>query len=84
MHRKMIIFSFRWWKNLEVESNLSYVRDRLVECYFWVVSVYFEPKYNIGRRIVIKSLSLLLIIDDTYDAYGTFVELNQFTDAIHR
>ncbi|XP_022634485.1 sesquiterpene synthase-like isoform X3 [Vigna radiata var. radiata] len=73
----------RWWyKDLDVSSNLPFTRDRIVECYFWALGVYFEPQYS--RWIIAKLATLGTIIDDIYDAYGTIEELELFTNAIDR
>ena len=76
--------SFRWWKELDVPTNLPFARDRIVECYYWSVGVHFEPQYSQARKIMTKVLAMLSIIDDTYDAYGTIDELELFTKAIER
>ncbi|KAL5804317.1 hypothetical protein ACOSQ3_031117 [Xanthoceras sorbifolium] len=64
----------RWWKNVDVKAKFPYARDRLVECYFWTM----------GVRILTKVTAMASILDDTYDAYGTYEELELFTDAIQR
>nr|GFD13307.1 hypothetical protein [Tanacetum cinerariifolium] len=28
-----------WWKDFDAPTNLPYVRDRLVECYFWALEL---------------------------------------------
>lgn len=55
-----------------------------MEMYLWSAAEYFEPHYSLGRIIFTKIYLLFLIIDDTYDAYGTLEELEHFTDAIER
>ncbi|KAF5948761.1 hypothetical protein HYC85_014718 [Camellia sinensis] len=74
----------RWWKDLDFAKKLPFARDRLVECYFWILGVYFEPQYFLARRILTKVIALTSIIDDIYDAYGTLEELELFTDAVER
>ena len=69
---------------MEFKTRLPYARDRLVECYFWIVGVYFEPQYALARRILTKVIGIASIIDDTYDVHGTIDELQVFTDAVHR
>lgn len=69
-------------EKLDLASKLPYVRDRLVENYFWAVSVFFEPYYSLGRIICTKMIEILAITDDTYDAYGTFDELGLYTNAV--
>ncbi|XP_042515298.1 (-)-germacrene D synthase-like [Macadamia integrifolia] len=84
IHQQELTQLSKWWKELGLASKLPYARDRLVESYFFVVGIYFEPHYALGRKIVTKVTALLTIIDDTYDAYGTLEELQLFTDAIER
>ena len=55
-----------------------------MECYFWILGVYFEPKYFWARQILTKIISMTSVIDDIYDAYDTLEELNHFTEAIER
>ena len=64
--------------------KMPFARDRLVEGYLWILGVYFEPQYSLARRILIKVFAMISIIDDIYDAYGTFEELKLFTEAIER
>ena len=76
--------NFRWWKDLDFAKKLPFARDRMVECYFWILGVYFEPQYLLARRMLTKVIALTSIIDDIYDVYGTLEELVLFTDAIER
>ncbi|XP_058092437.1 (-)-germacrene D synthase-like isoform X2 [Magnolia sinica] len=84
LHRKEIKEISRWWKDIDVARKLPYARDRIVEVYFWTLSVYFEPQYSRGRIVMTKMIGLFSIMDDTYDAYGTLEELEPFTEAIER
>ncbi|KAK9041671.1 hypothetical protein V6N11_016761 [Hibiscus sabdariffa] len=84
LHMKEINELSRWWKGLDVPTNFFFARDRLVEGYFWMLGVYFEPCYSIARTFVTKVISLISILDDIYDAYGTYEELQIFTEAIYR
>lgn len=56
----------------------------MVECYFWALGTHSEPQYSVGRMWVARVLALGTLIDDTYDAYGTYEELVIFTEAIER
>ncbi|KAK4380968.1 Vetispiradiene synthase 1 [Sesamum angolense] len=82
LHKKELYEVSRWWKELDLISKLSYARDRVVECYFWTLGVYFEPQYSRARVMLAKTIAMISIIDDTYDSYGTVDELAIFTDAI--
>ncbi|GLT67330.1 hypothetical protein SLA2020_396460 [Shorea laevis] len=74
----------RWWKDLDFKTKLPLARDRVVECYHWILAMYFEPEYSLGRRITSKVIAITSIIDDIYDVYGKFEELEAFTEAIQR
>ncbi|GMI79434.1 terpene synthase 21 [Hibiscus trionum] len=84
LHKEELSKISRWWKDLDVEAKLPFIRDRSVEGYFWILGVYFEPEYSFAREILTKILLLTSIMDDIYDAYGTFEELQLFSDAIQR
>ncbi|KAG5569797.1 hypothetical protein H5410_059563 [Solanum commersonii] len=84
LHKKELSHITRWWKELEIVNTSPYVRDRLVEAYFWSLGVHFEPQTSVTRKILTKISFLLSIIDDTYDIYGTIDELTLFTEAIDR
>jgi (-)-germacrene D synthase len=76
--------SFRWWKKVDLSKKLPFARDRLVECYFWILGVCFEPQYSFARIIMTKVIAMTSVMDDVYDVYGTMEELVLFTDAIER
>ncbi|KAK1427995.1 hypothetical protein QVD17_16797 [Tagetes erecta] len=74
----------KWWKAFKPSKNLHYVRDRLVEAYFWILGVYFEPQYSRSRIFLKKVIEMATILDDTYDNYATYEELEIFSEAIQR
>ncbi|KAI3682833.1 hypothetical protein L1987_83136 [Smallanthus sonchifolius] len=84
LHKKELSQLSKWWKSFEPQKNLHYVRDRLVELYFWTLGVYFEPRYSRSRCFLTKVIKMATILDDTYDNYGTYEELEIFTEAIER
>ncbi|KAI3812653.1 hypothetical protein L1987_17365 [Smallanthus sonchifolius] len=84
LHRKELSQISKWWKNLDLSNKLPYVRDRIVEGYFWILAVYFEPQHTESRTFLMKACSLMVILDDTYDNYGTYEELEIFTKAVQR
>ncbi|KAK8329474.1 hypothetical protein V6Z11_A11G322400 [Gossypium hirsutum] len=83
-HREQLSKISRWRKGLDLPTKLPFVRDRLVESYFWIMGVYFEPQYSFAREILVKTLVMASIMDDTYDAYGTLEELQLLKNAIQR
>jgi hypothetical protein len=69
---------------LRITETLPYARDRIVECYFWILGVYFEPCYSRARIITTKYIILLSVLDDTYDIYATLDECRLLTIAFKR
>ncbi|CAN1232197.1 Probable terpene synthase 12 [Linum perenne] len=63
-------------------KEMSFSRDRLVECFFWTVGMMFEPRFSSCRKGLTKVTSFITTIDDIYDVYGTLEELKLFTDAV--
>ncbi|KAK4485476.1 hypothetical protein RD792_008118 [Penstemon davidsonii] len=74
----------RWWKNLGLSEVLTFARDRVVESFLWAVGVAYEPQHGSLRKWLTKAITLILIIDDVYDIYGSMEELEQFTYAVER
>nr|QGX02117.1 sesquiterpene synthase 3 [Tripterygium wilfordii] len=73
-----------WYDTLDIPSNFPYARERIAEVHMWSVAVYFEPCYSDARIILSKVITMISILDDTYDLYGTIEELWLLTDAIDR
>ncbi|CAL1373230.1 unnamed protein product [Linum trigynum] len=73
-----------WWASLETTTKFTYAKDRLAECYFWINGAYFEPKYQLARIILAKIGCVVTLLDDTYDNYGNYKELELLTQAIQR
>ncbi|KAL0362765.1 UNVERIFIED_CONTAM: Germacrene-D synthase [Sesamum calycinum] len=84
IHQKELSDITRWWEALDLANKFPFARNRVVECYFWTVGVYFEPQYNVARRMLTKVIALTSVIDDIYDVYGTLDDLQLFTDIIQR
>ncbi|MQM18192.1 hypothetical protein Taro_051179 [Colocasia esculenta] len=84
LHQEEIRSLTGWWKELGLIKKLSFARDRLVECYFWIVGVQYEPHLAHGRMLMAKLICLTSVLDDIYDSYGTLEELLLLTDAMQR
>lgn len=84
LHKQELAEVSTWWKDLDFVTTLPYARDRVVECYFWTLGVYFEPQYSEARVMLAKTIAIISIVDDTFDSYGIVKELNAYTDAIQR
>jgi hypothetical protein len=73
-----------WWRKLNAKSNLSFVRDRIVETYYWMNGASYKPEYSLGRTIATKITGFITIIDDIFDTYGSTEESMQLAEAIDR
>ncbi|KAI5389946.1 Tricyclene synthase tps4 [Lathyrus oleraceus] len=73
----------RWWKGVGLAPRLSFGRDRLMECFFWAIGMTpLAPELSDFSKSLTKVCSLITLIDDIYDVYGTLDELELFTTAI--
>ncbi|KAI5333480.1 hypothetical protein L3X38_023611 [Prunus dulcis] len=68
----------------DFEKKRPFARDRIMELYFWIVGVYFESHYMATRKILTRLIALVSVLDDIYDAFGTYEELVIFTGAVER
>ncbi len=84
LYKKEVQELSRWWWEIGLASKLEFVRDRLMEVYFWAVGMAPDPELGDCRKAVTKMFGLVTIIDDVYDVYGTLEELQLFTDAVER
>ncbi|CAM0876869.1 unnamed protein product [Alopecurus aequalis] len=73
-----------WWKELYGRSNLSFVRHRVVETYFWMNGACYKPQYSHSRIILAKITYFITILDDIFDTYGSTTESIQLQQAINR
>ncbi|CAM0912976.1 unnamed protein product [Alopecurus aequalis] len=73
-----------WWKELYSRSNLSFVRDRIVEVYFWMNGACYKPQYSHSRIILTKITAFITILDDIFDTYGSTEESLKLQEAINR
>ncbi|KAL0300335.1 UNVERIFIED_CONTAM: Gamma-cadinene synthase [Sesamum calycinum] len=84
LYKKELHDLSRWWKELDLISKLPYVRDRMVESYFWGMAFHFQPQYSYVRIAIGKILPMLTVMDDTYDNYATLEEADLFTEILER
>nr|XP_043632392.1 germacrene A synthase short form-like [Erigeron canadensis] len=74
----------KWSKDMKFQTIATYTRDKMPELYLWVLAVFLEPRHVEARIITTKIAQLVLVLDDTFDAYATIEELRLLTDAISR
>nr|WNV55396.1 (-)-cyperene synthase [Artabotrys hexapetalus] len=84
LHRKELNEITRWWNESDLPRKLPFIRDRLVECYIWMLELYYEPQYSQSRRMTTILLILTSSMDDIYDVYGKLEELERYTVAVER
>ena len=67
-----------------METNLSFIRDRIVEMHFWMTGACSEPQYSLTRVITTKMTAYITILDDIMDTYSTTEEAMLLAEAIYR
>ncbi|XP_075488638.1 terpene synthase 10-like isoform X1 [Primulina tabacum] len=83
-HQQELKHVSRWWKRTGLVEKLPFARDRLVECYFWNIGWLSVPQNQYSRITLSKVNSLITILDDIFDVYGTLEELQLLNDVIQR
>ncbi|XP_042511107.1 probable terpene synthase 9 [Macadamia integrifolia] len=84
VHQRELHDLSRWWRDLAFEEELLFARDRLVENFLWAVGIIYEPRFSRCRKDLTKLISILTVIDDIYDVYGSLDELELFTRAVEQ
>ena len=74
----------RWWNKIKMKSRLSFVRDRIVETYFWINGTSYNLEYSYSRIIATKVTAFMTIIDDIFDTYSSTEDSMQLAEAINR
>nr|XP_043629278.1 (E)-beta-ocimene synthase, chloroplastic-like [Erigeron canadensis] len=83
-HKKDLQEVSKWWKDIGLARKLSFIRDRIMECFFGSVGGTFEPQYSSCRLGITKVFALINTIDDIFDHYGSLDELKVFNSAVKR
>ncbi|GKE57210.1 (3S,6E)-nerolidol synthase 1-like protein, partial [Tanacetum coccineum] len=73
-----------WWNDLGLGQELSRVRDQPLKWYLWPMLTLTNPNLSTHRIDLTKTISLIYVIDDIFDVYGTINELTMFTKAVNR
>ncbi|KAK8550784.1 hypothetical protein V6N12_039472 [Hibiscus sabdariffa] len=84
MYQQELAVLSRWYKEQDLKLKLPYARHRVVEGLLYSIGIYFEPCYAVGRYMLTKQACLIGFVDDTYEAYELYEELQYLTDAIER
>ncbi|XVF25946.1 hypothetical protein REPUB_Repub13aG0257800 [Reevesia pubescens] len=84
LHQKEIVRISNWWKKLGLAKELEFARDQPLKWYIWSMACLTDPTLSEQRIDLTKPISLIYIIDDIFDVYGTLEELTLFTQAVDR
>ncbi|MED6208429.1 hypothetical protein PIB30_045002 [Stylosanthes scabra] len=84
IHQEDLKHGSRWWEEQDLGVRLNFVRNRLVENFFWPLEMNSEADIQLFRRTLTKVNCLVTTFDDVYDVYGTLEELELFTEAVER
>ncbi|XP_054778313.1 neryl diphosphate diphosphatase, chloroplastic-like [Prosopis cineraria] len=74
----------KWWKELEVAKAMAFARFNPDKWYLWPMACLTDPKFSKQRIELIKPVSLVYIIDDIFDVYGSLDQLTNFANAVNR
>ncbi|KAA8515440.1 hypothetical protein F0562_018949 [Nyssa sinensis] len=84
IHQKEMLQVSEWWKELGLAKQLKFARDQPLKWYMWSMVVFTDPSLSEQRIDLTKPISLVYIIDDIFDVYGTLDDLTLFTEAVNR
>ncbi|PIA43665.1 hypothetical protein AQUCO_01800018v1 [Aquilegia coerulea] len=73
----------RWWIDLDLHG-MDFFRNRILEHLFWSLEMIPGRQYGRFREGLTPLTSLITVIDDVYDIYGTLEELELFTNVVDR
>ncbi|KAI4296543.1 hypothetical protein L6164_036493 [Bauhinia variegata] len=75
---KEIFAVSKWWKDLGLAKDLKFARVEPIKWYMWSLACFAGPHLSEKRIELTKPLSLVYIIDDIFDVYGSIEELTLF------
>ncbi|XP_062162276.1 (3S,6E)-nerolidol synthase 1 isoform X2 [Alnus glutinosa] len=84
MHQKEIVQISKWWRDLGLAKELKFARNQPLKWYICSMVCLTDPELSDERLELTKPISLVYIIDDIFDVYGTLEELTLFTEAIKK
>ncbi|XVE51207.1 hypothetical protein DITRI_Ditri02bG0021100 [Diplodiscus trichospermus] len=84
LHQTEIVRISNWWRDLGLAKELEFARDQPLKWYIWSMACLTDPSLSEQRIDLTKPISMIYIIDDIFDVYGTLDELTLFTEAVDR
>nr|XP_043637175.1 probable terpene synthase 13 [Erigeron canadensis] len=74
----------RWWNETGLGQDLCRARNQPLKWYIWPMVALPNPAFSQQRVDLTKVVSLIYVIDDVFDIYGTLDEVTLFTKAVNR
>ncbi|KAL1289373.1 hypothetical protein AAHE18_20G053300 [Arachis hypogaea] len=74
----------KWWKGEAMSKEPKFAEYEALKWYMWSMACFTDPSFSDQRLELTKPISLVYIIDDIFDVYGTLDQLILFTDAVKR
>ncbi|XP_071714187.1 (3S,6E)-nerolidol synthase 1-like [Rutidosis leptorrhynchoides] len=84
LHQRELNTVIRWWNELGVVQELPLARNQPLFMYIAPMVSLTNPNLSSQRINMAKIASLICIIDDIFDLYGTIDELTLLTEAVSR
>ncbi|XP_059439321.1 (3S,6E)-nerolidol synthase 1-like [Corylus avellana] len=84
MHQKEIVQISKWWTDVGLSEELKFARDQPLKWYTVSMACLTDPDMSDERVELTKPISLIYIIDDIFDVYGSLEELTLFTEAVNK
>ncbi|XP_042011346.1 (3S,6E)-nerolidol synthase 1-like [Salvia splendens] len=84
LHKHEILRVVEWWKRLGLREELKSSRNQPLKWHVWSMAILRNPMLSKHRIMLTKPISLVYVVDDIFDLYGTVDELTLFTHAVKR
>ncbi|CAL5408565.1 unnamed protein product [Camellia sinensis] len=84
VYQKEMLQVSKWWKSTGLGDELKYARNQPLKWYLWSMATLTDPSLSEQRVELTNPISLVYIIDDIFDVYGTLEELILFIEAVNR
>ncbi|KAL5731058.1 hypothetical protein ACHQM5_003819 [Ranunculus cassubicifolius] len=82
LHQGELLQFSSWWRDLALAQKLNFARNQPVKWYMGSMATLDDPRLSEERIHLTKPISLVYLMDDIFDVYGTLGELVLFTEAI--
>ncbi|KAL3832947.1 hypothetical protein ACJIZ3_007683 [Penstemon smallii] len=84
LYQEEVLQVVEWWNGLGLAKELKSARNQPMKWHMWSMAMLLHPKLSFQRILLTKPISLVYIVDDIFDLYGTIDHLTLFTQAVKR